>query len=153
MANADIIVVGPSELSTIIDLYNEVFAPRRDIDFFERRFRGRENTLSLIAEIDKCPVGFSLGFELKPTTWTNWLMGVRPDYRRQGIASQLTQAEQAWAVDHGYRYLRTECHNRHRPILHLAISHGFDVVGVRWDSERHSNLVIFEKDLAEDDPD
>lgn len=150
MANADIIVVGPSELSTIIDLYNEVFAPSRDEAFFERRFRGRENTLYLIAEIGGRPVGFSIGFEIKPTTWSNWLIGVLPDFRRQGIASQLTHAEQSWAADHGYQFIRTECNNRHRPILHLAISHGFDVVGVRWDNERQINLVIFEKDLTDE---
>lgn len=151
MANANIIVVGPAELGTILELYNEVFAPRRDLEFLQRRFRGRENTLSLIAEIEDRPVGFSMGFELKPNTWMNWLIGVLPDFRRDGIASQLTHAEQAWASEHGYQYHRMECHNRHRPILHLAISHGFDVVGVRWDNDRHSNLVIFEKDLIEED--
>lgn len=150
MANADIIVIGPSEVDLLTTLYNDVFSPRRDAAFFKRRFLGRENVLNLIAEVDGRPVGFSTGFELKPTTWFNWLIGVLPDYRRQGIASQLTLAEQSWAAEHGYQYLRMECHNQHRPILHLVISHGFDVVGVRWDNERQSNLAIFEKDLIED---
>jgi len=148
MANANIMVVGPGETALIVDLYNAVFTPSRDIEFFERRLRGRTNTLMLVAEVDKHPVGFSCGIELKPNTWFNWLVGVLPDFRRAGIASQLTEAEHAWAADHGYSFVRMECHNLHRPVLHMAITAGFNVVGVRWDSDRHSNLVVLERELG-----
>jgi GNAT superfamily N-acetyltransferase len=148
MAHADIIVVGPSETPLIADIYNEVFTPRRDVAFFERRFKSRLNVLNLIAEVDGRPVGFSSGFELKPSTWFNWLVGVLPSARRMGIASQLSEAEQAWAAEHGYSHVRMECYNRHRPVLHMAIRQGFDIVGVRWDTENQANLVIFEKELA-----
>ena len=148
MANADIVVIGPSETELIVSLYNEVFAPSRDAAFFERRFKSRMHILNLIAEVEGRPVGFSCGLELKPDTWFNWLAGVLPDYRRAGIASQLIEAEHAWAADHGYGYVRMECQNQHRPVLHMAITLGFDVIGVRWDSDRHNNLVIFEKEIA-----
>jgi GNAT superfamily N-acetyltransferase len=149
MANAEISIAGPSDLAVIVDLYNQVFAPRRDAGFFERRMRGRANVLSLIAEVERRPVGFSCGIELKPNTWFNWLVGVLPDYRRAGIASQLTEAEHAWARDHGYRYVRMECHNQTRPVLHMAITLGFDIVGVRWDNDRDANLIVFEKHLTD----
>ncbi|NOX58363.1 MAG: GNAT family N-acetyltransferase [Planctomycetes bacterium] len=148
MANADIIMVGPTETKLIGELYNQVFAPRRDIAFFERRFKSRANLLNLIAEVDNRPVGFLSGFELKPSTWFNWLVGVLPEFRRAGIASQLCEAEQAWARDRGYSHVRMECHNQHRPVLHMLIRQGFDIVGVRWDSERQNNLVIFEKEIG-----
>jgi GNAT superfamily N-acetyltransferase len=148
MANAEISIAGPSELEVIADIYNHVFSPKRDVAFFERRMRGRANVLRLIAEVDHRPVGFSCGIELKPDTWFNWLVGVLPDFRRAGIAAQLTEAEHAWARDHGYRYVRMECHNQHRPVLHMGITLGFDVVGVRWDSDFNTNLVIFEKTLS-----
>lgn len=150
MANADINVVGPRELPLIVELYNAVFTPHHDLAFFERRLRGRTNTLNLIAEVDRRPVGFSCGIELKPNTWFNWLVGVLPDYRRAGIASQLIEAEHAWAADHGYSYVRMECHNQHRAVLYLAIRAGFDVVGVRWDADRQSNLVVLERELGND---
>jgi GNAT superfamily N-acetyltransferase len=78
----------------------------------------------------------------------SWLYGVLPDYRRNGIATQLMDAVQAWASQHGYESIRFECHNQHRPMLHLAISQGYDVVGIRWDPDRGNNLVIFEKVLT-----
>jgi hypothetical protein len=57
-------------------------------------------------------------------------------------------AVQAWVGQHGYDSIRFECHNQHRPMLHLAISQGYDVVGIRWDPDRGNNLVIFEKLLT-----
>ena len=93
------------------------------------------------------PVGFFLGFELKPTVFFAWFYGVLPEYRRQGIASQLMEAVHSWARQNEYDSIRFECHNQHRPMLHLAIALQYDIVGIRWDPDRGENLVIFEKVL------
>jgi GNAT superfamily N-acetyltransferase len=145
MADAKIDIVGPGELSTIVDLYNQVFKPARRVDFFERRFLGRYNLLTLVATIDRRPVGFYIGFELKPTVFFSWLWGVLPDYRRAGIASQLMEAAEAWSLDHGYEHIRFESHNNQRAMLHMAIDHNYDITGLRWDPDHATNLVIFEK--------
>jgi GNAT superfamily N-acetyltransferase len=102
----------------------------------------------LLAALDKLPVGFFIGFELKPSVYFAWLYGVDPEFRRQGIATQLMDAGHAWAESHQYSVIRFECHNQHRPMLHLAISQEYDVVGLRWDADREQNLVIFEKVLS-----
>lgn len=149
MADTEIVIVGLGELPLITELYNHVFRPGRDEGFFRRRLMGRYNVLLLVAQLDRRPVGFAAGFELKPNTFFNWLCGVVPDFRRQGIASQLMGAQAAWARDHGYDFVRFECHNQHRAMLHFAIAHDYDLVGLRWDSDRGDNLVIFEKRLAD----
>jgi hypothetical protein len=57
-------------------------------------------------------------------------------------------------AEHEYSSIRFECQNQHRPMLHLAIALGYDVVGIRWDPDRTSNLVIFEKMISSgDEPD
>jgi hypothetical protein len=33
-------------------------------------------------------------------------------------------------------------------MLHLGIALGYDIVGIRWDSERAANLVLFQKVLS-----
>jgi GNAT superfamily N-acetyltransferase len=147
MADAIIDMVGPEEMPLISRLYNQIFRPPRDVDAFERRYRGRYNILQLIARIDDKPVGLFLGFELKPTVFFAWFYGVLPECRRQGIASQLMDAVHSWAKQNGYESIRMECHNQHRPVLHLAIALGYDIVGIRWDPDRGDNLVIFEKAL------
>ncbi len=148
MADAIIDLVGPDELPTIVQLYNQMFRPQRDVESFRRRFQGRYNELRLIARINDRPVGFFLGFELKPTVYFAWFYGVLPEDRRQGIASQLMDAVHSWARQNEYESVRFECHNQHRPMLHLAIALGYDIAGIRWDPDRGENLVIFEKVLT-----
>src|SRR5690242_666798 len=126
MANAKIDVVGTGDIPLIADLYSQMFKPSRDAEFFRRRFLGRYNALILIASVDNRPVGFFVGFELKPTVFFAWLYGVLPDFRRLGVATQLANAAEAWAKDHGYESVRLECHNANRPVLHAAITHGYD---------------------------
>jgi GNAT superfamily N-acetyltransferase len=147
MADATIDMVGPEELPLISHLYNQIFRPPRDVEAFHRRYRGRYNVLQLIARVGDRPVGLFLGFELKPTVFFAWFYGVLPEYRRQGIASQLMDAVHSWARQNDYESIRFECHNQHRPMLHLAIAVGYDIVGIRWDPDRGDNLVIFEKVL------
>jgi GNAT superfamily N-acetyltransferase len=149
MATAKIDVVGLSELPIVADLYNQMFRPQRDLEFFRRRFLGRYNGLVMLASLDERPVGFFLGFELKPTVYFAWLFGVLPEFRRVGVASQMMDAMQDWVAQHGYAGIRIECQNQHRPMLHMAIHQGYDVVGIRWDPDRGHNLVIFEKSLTE----
>ena len=148
MADAIIDIVGQDDLPVIVELYNQIFRPGRDLDSFRRRYLGRYNVLQMVARLGDRPVGFFLGFELKPNMFFAWLYGVLPDFRRQGIASQLMEAVHSWARMHEYDTIRFECHNQHRPMLHLAIALGYDIVGIRWDPDRGDNLVIFEKVLG-----
>jgi GNAT superfamily N-acetyltransferase len=148
MADATIEIVGPEDLPLITRLYNQIIRPPRDVESFQRRYRGRYNILQLVARMQDRPVGFFLGFELKPAVYFAWFYGVIPEFRRQGIASQLMEAVHSWAKQNEYESIRFECHNQHRPMLHLAIAMGYDIVGIRWDPDRGDNLVIFEKMLG-----
>ena len=147
MAEAKIDVLGPYDAAIVVDLYNQVFAPPRDAEHFERRFKGRHNVAVMIASLDERPVGFLIGFELSPTTYFIWMCGVLPDFRRAGIATQLVAGQEAWARDQHYGTLRFECNNQHRPMLHVAIQEGYDLVGMRWDTESAANVAIFEKSI------
>jgi GNAT superfamily N-acetyltransferase len=148
MADAIIERVGLEDLPLVVDLYNQIFRPARDIESFHRRFRGRYNVLMMVARVGDRPVGFFLGFELKPLVFFAWFYGVLPEFRRQGVASQLMDAVHDWARNNEYDSIRFECHNQVRPMLHLAIAVGYDIVGMRWDPDRGDNLVIFEKVLT-----
>jgi GNAT superfamily N-acetyltransferase len=148
MADAVIDVVGMDELPQIVDLYNQIYRPARPLESFRRRFLGRYNVLSLLARVDEKPVGFFTGYEQQPAVFHAWAYGVVPDARRLGVGSQLMEAAQGWAAQHNYESLRLECHNRQRAMLQMAVTLGYDVVGLRWDAERGDNFVIFEKLLS-----
>ena len=148
MADAVIDVVSVDELPMVVDLYNKIFRPAKTLESFQRRYQGRHNVLQLVARVKDQPVGFFLGFELKPATFFAWFYGVLPDHRRDGLGSQLMEAAQTWATQNKYETIRLECHNQHRPMLHLAIDLGYDIVGMRWDAARAENLLVFEKNLT-----
>jgi GNAT superfamily N-acetyltransferase len=148
MADAIIDIVGMEDLPILVKLYNQIFRPARDEEGFQRRYLGRHNVLQMIARVENRPAGFFVGFELKPRVFFAWFYGVLPDYRRQGIASQLMEAVHEWARDNEYESIRFECHNQHRPMLHLAIAKEYDIVGIRWDPDRGANLVLFQKMLS-----
>ena len=150
MADAVIEIVGLNELPVIVDLYNRIFRPVKDISSFRRRYQGRHNILQMVARFQDQPVGFFLGFELKPDTFFAWYYGVLPEYRRMGIGQQLLEAVHAWARQHDYEYVRFECHNAHRSLMHMALNYQYDIVGIRWDSGLGDNLIIFEKSLSND---
>ncbi len=124
-----------------------MFSPDVSDEELRRRFLGRHNVSLLVALIDERHAGFVIGFELTPTTYFCWVCGILPDFRRLGIATQLMQAHQAWAQEHHYRTVRFECQNQHRPMLHVAITEGFELVGIRWDTATAHNVAIFEKEL------
>ena len=147
MTNVKIIIIGTRELTLFADLYSQIFTPPQNEPFFERRFQGRTNVSMMVAEADGKPVGIAAGYELRPATYFCWLCGVLPDIRRMGVATQLIQAQQAFAQDNGFQMVRFECQNQHRPVLHLAITEGYDLVGIRWDIQTAANFVIFEKEL------
>jgi len=149
VAQAEIIIADERLLPQAVEIYNQIFRPRHEADYFKRRFMGRYNVLTLLARLDERPVGFWIGFELKPGMFYHWLGGVIPELRRQGIGRQLQEAQHAWARDHGYEYIRCECLNHQREFLHFAVSTGYDVVGIRWDSTHADNLIVLERSLLD----
>jgi GNAT superfamily N-acetyltransferase len=138
---------GVEELPTVAALFNQIFRPTRTVENLERRLAGKAQPLLLIARSKETDVGFFLGYEWKPSTFYGWFYGVLPDQRRQGITSQLMDYAHRWAKDQQYRIFRIECLNSQRPMLHLGIELGYDVVGIRFDSDRKDNLILFEKQL------
>lgn len=148
MADAIIDRLSPGDVDTLRHMYNSVFRPERDAAWFERRLKGRPNPLIQVARIGDDAVGFYVGLELKPSTHFGWLLGVVPDSRRQGIGTQLMRSAIDWARTEGYQVMRFEVPNSVRHSLHFGIEEGFDIVGLRWDSDLMTNLVIFEKSLA-----
>jgi GNAT superfamily N-acetyltransferase len=131
----------------IVPFYNQIFRPARDEEEFHRRYLDRHNVIEMIARVGNRAVGFALGFELKPRVFFTCFYGVVPSFRRQGIASQLMDDMHSWARQNDYEAIRFECHNRHRAVLHLAINHEHDIIGIRWDHDRGDNLILLQKML------
>lgn len=152
MSETVIETVESDRLDLIAELFNQIFRQTRTLDSFKRRFQGRHNLLLMVARREETgePMGFFIGFELKPTVFYAWFYGVMSEFRRQGVASLLMETAHSWAAERGYRRLRLECLNSHRPLLHLAVQLGYNVVGLRYEADQKENLVLFEKTLGDE---
>lgn len=75
-------------------------------------------------------IGFKAGYERESDgSFYSWMGGVRPEWRKEGVAKSLLQGMEAWARSQGYKRLRFNTLNRHRNMLHFGVKHGFNVVG------------------------
>src|SRR3954453_224554 len=101
---ADVIVdlLAPEDLEEIVRLYNQIYRPPREAEDFTRRYQGRRDVVQMVARIQERPVGFALGFELKPRVLFLWFLGVLSGHRRQGVASQLFDALHSWCRQNDY---------------------------------------------------
>lgn len=149
MADTTIDRINPADLGLITHLYNLVFRPEATEEEIRRRLHGRANPLVMVARAGNEAVGFYVGMELRPGAHFAWVCGVVPEMRRTGIATQLMHAAEDWCRTEGYRALRFECDNKIRAFLHFGIANDYQIVGIRWDQDTMSNLVLFEKYLVD----
>ena len=91
-------------------------------------------------------VGFKLGYAVARQRYHSWLGGVRPDFRRQGIALQLMERQHTWLRAQGYTSVETAAVPTNAAMLMLNLRAGFRVMGSysRGDDLR----VMLVKDLS-----
>jgi predicted GNAT superfamily acetyltransferase len=104
------------------------------------------NYLLLVAVQDDCVVGYKIEYQDRKSRFYSWLGGVYPEYRSQGIASELMFKQHEWCKEQRYTVIRTQTKNKFRNMLILNLSHGFDIVGTYTD-EKGEPKIILEKRL------
>ncbi|GAB4021393.1 hypothetical protein GCM10028808_66080 [Spirosoma migulaei] len=90
-------------------------------------------------------VGCKLGYERKPGHFYSWLGGVHPDYRGQGIASELMRQQHDWCRQNKYHTIRTQTYNQWRSMLILNLRFGFDIIGTVQGT--YGLMIVLEKKL------
>jgi len=84
----------------------------------------------LVAWQGELPVGYTSAVEEHVST-VAWVMDlvVTPEVRRQGAASALLAAAQAWAVERGVRRIVLETQSKNHPCIRLAQKFGYEFCG------------------------
>ena len=59
----------------------------------------------------------------------SWLGGVLLQYRRNGIAKALAEAQEVWAREQGYSCINFKTRNRHKDMLVFALKNSFQITG------------------------
>jgi GNAT superfamily N-acetyltransferase len=105
------------------------------------RLKGRRSLLLAALSEDRV-VGYKFGYEDRPGRFYSWIGGVAPDHRRQGVGRLLMEHQHEWARRRGYRRVRTQTSNEHKPMLILNLRCGFDVVGHLLNHRGEARIVL-----------
>ena len=87
--------------------------------------------LILTAYDDHNPIAFKIGYQRHPDgSFYSWMGGVLPNYRRKGIGNNLANQQDAWARKNGYNSIKMQTRKKHKTMLALAISRGFQITRI-----------------------
>ncbi|GAB4024424.1 GNAT family N-acetyltransferase [Spirosoma gilvum] len=132
-------------LSSLIDLLDVVFSSRSRL-LTELSYQESRTGLQIhLALVEDRVIGCKLGYERKKGHFYSWLGGVHPDFRGQGIASELMRLQHDWCLVQGYQVVRTQTYNQWRSMLSLNIRFGFDIIGVT--QGKRGLAIVLEKRL------
>lgn len=132
-------------LEELLTLYTSVFNDAIT-EFFLERIQTKEKVFSLIAYYNNNPVGFKIGYQYNTNTFYSWVGGVLPQYRKKGIANNLAKLQENWALQNGFKKLRTKSMNKFKPMLILNLKNGFDIIQV-YTNEKGQTKIVFEKSI------
>ncbi|MFB6271958.1 MAG: GNAT family N-acetyltransferase [Salinibacter sp.] len=136
----DIVEVGMERLDTIRRLNVEIFDEERIIKTFER-----DDLLMLLARSTGTDVGFKLGYQLDTDTFYSAKGGVRPAYRRNGIARALLYAMLGIVDQRGYeRFVYDTFPNKHPGMTVLGLDEDFEVVRAGYSTQYQDYRLRFE---------
>ncbi len=123
--------------------------PELEGSYGEEVYHARLKTvphLLLIAEENGTPAGFKVGYE-RGGVFYSWMGGVRPAYRRRGVAKALAAHQEAWAKQRGYPCIVFKTRNYLRAMLIFALNNGFYITGVEEREDPMHNRIWLEKVL------
>ncbi|MHB9010677.1 MAG: GNAT family N-acetyltransferase [Ignavibacteriaceae bacterium] len=92
---------------------------------FHDRITRSNSVLTIIATVKNYLVGFKFGYGIESDTFYTWLGGVRPEYHRNGLGSEMIRKQIEWCRQKGFIKIRTETRNKWSEMLGLDLKYGF----------------------------
>lgn len=138
----------PELIEDISELEKRVFPEPISKEEMSRTLQSKFNLITLMAYDGARPCAYKIGYEQSPKRFYSWIGGVHPDYRRQGLATSLIQRQVELVRQKEYEFLVTHTQNRFREMLILNLKNGFDVVGVKKNSDSDELTIILERSLV-----
>jgi len=106
------------------------FPGKASLDFYAERLKHRL-FLALVAEKEGELLGFKVGYQTDTAdVFYSWMGGVRPEFRKHGIADALAEFQETWAREKGFRSVYFKTRNRFPAMISFGLSRGFKVMEV-----------------------
>lgn len=123
------------------------FPGKASLDFYTDRLKDRLH-LALIAEKEGELLGFKVGYQDDSSdTFYSWMGGVRPEFRKLGIANALAAYQENWAIERGYKQIYFKTRNRFPAMISFGLKRGFKIVQVIRKGGVEDYRVVMKKEL------
>jgi GNAT superfamily N-acetyltransferase len=117
---------------------------------YAAKLSGRRSLSAMVAlGADAQIIGLKMGYERNRCVFNSWIGGVSPDFRGQGLATRLMEAQHEWAKAAGFRGIETATRQHNRAMGIVNFKGGFIVAGLDVVPGSETK-VIFYKDLNAD---
>lgn len=106
------------------------FPGKASLDFYSDRLKHRLY-LALVAEKEGELIGFKVGYQSDtPETFYSWMGGVRPEFRKFGVADALADFQENWAKEQGFTSVFFKTRNRFPAMVTFGLKRGFKIMEV-----------------------
>lgn len=122
-------------------LHDSIFG-NQSSDDIKQELSGRPQILILVAIDIERVVGYKIGYQDRKSRFYSWLGAVYPEYRGQGIGSELMSKQHEWCKNQGYKVVRTQTKNKWRSMLILNIRHDFNIIGTFTDDKGETKIIL-----------
>ena len=129
--------------SDVLNLYAELFEDA-DLEFFKNRFVNQPEIYSVLAYYKNMLVGLKIGYPIDAVVFYSWIGGIKLNFRKKGIGSQLAILQENWAMQEGFKKLKTKSMNCFKSMMILNLKNGFDITKI-YTNEKGQTKVVFEK--------
>jgi GNAT superfamily N-acetyltransferase len=136
----------PAELLWVHECIPE-FPGKASLDFYTERLKDRA-FLALVAEKDGELLGFKVGYkDDMPDTFYSWMGGVRPEFRRFGIADALAEYQESWAREKGFKHIYFKTRNRFPAMISFGLKRNFKIIKIIPKGGVDDYRVVMRKEL------
>ena len=139
-----------NDLKRIVELDRVVFGLSRTPEEVEDKLRLQKDVDITVATItDGKLVGYGIGYEEKGKYYL-WSLAVLPEYRRNGIGSEIIEEQIRLAKEKGYASFLVKTSNRWKEMLRLLLKRGFNIIGFKeheWEDGPLGSAVWLEKNI------
>lgn len=142
------LTISHATLDEIVSLHHHIpeFTLPVDNAALQQRI-GASVACALIAYVGEEPAGFKLGYALDKDNFYSWLGGVLPEYRRDGVAQALLEAQETWAKKEGYKSISVKTRNSFPAMLMMLVKNGYQVIELEKKGEVVDYRLVLRKGL------
>ena len=147
MNKLPIIEIIKGNIPTAVAISKEIpeFDGPPEVDVYQSRLAGVPN-LILIAKVHGESAGFKVGYE-RDGYFYSWMGGIKPAFRKMGIAKALADEQENWAKKQGYTTITFKTRNHHKGMLIFALGNGFDIIGFKAHDQVGDHRILLRKSI------